>query len=148
MSRWHTVQQFNLGVYNIIIASDDRIVDEAGPSSTAAAAASKEGEGHDEEDVKDKKPDKKDDKKKGDNKQKRRDKESGVSRGIDFQHLSNVINFDFPLDSTAYLHRVGRTARGNNQVRIGMLCDPWPYLFLLQVCIHISFIFIREQPCR
>jgi len=45
----------------------------------------------------------------------RKDKESGVSRGIDFQHLSNVINFDFPLDSASYLHRVGRTARGNNQ---------------------------------
>jgi ATP-dependent RNA helicase DDX56/DBP9 len=46
----------------------------------------------------------------------RRDKESGVSRGIDFQFVSNVINFDFPLDSSSYLHRVGRTARGNNQV--------------------------------
>lgn len=45
-----------------------------------------------------------------------RDKESGVARGIDFQFVMNVINFDFPLDSAAYLHRVGRTARGNNQV--------------------------------
>lgn len=42
------------------------------------------------------------------------DKESGVARGIDFQHVSNVINFDFPLDVSSYVHRAGRTARGNN----------------------------------
>lgn len=42
------------------------------------------------------------------------DKESGIARGIDFQFVSNVINFDFPLDVTSYVHRAGRTARGNN----------------------------------
>lgn len=42
------------------------------------------------------------------------DKESSVARGIDFQHVSNVINFDFPLDVSSYVHRAGRTARGNN----------------------------------
>lgn len=45
----------------------------------------------------------------------KRDKESGVARGIDFQFISNVINFDFPLDLNSYIHRAGRTARGKNQ---------------------------------
>ncbi|XP_043485007.1 probable ATP-dependent RNA helicase DDX56 [Leptopilina heterotoma] len=45
----------------------------------------------------------------------RKDKESGVARGIDFQFVSNVINFDFPLDVNSYIHRAGRTARGKNQ---------------------------------
>ena len=45
----------------------------------------------------------------------RKDKESGVARGIDFQFVSNVINFDFPLDINSYVHRAGRTARGKNQ---------------------------------
>lgn len=43
------------------------------------------------------------------------DKESGVARGIDFQFVSNIINFDFPLDVDSYIHRAGRTARGKNQ---------------------------------
>ncbi|XP_055331652.1 probable ATP-dependent RNA helicase DDX56 [Paramacrobiotus metropolitanus] len=51
---------------------------------------------------------------KGKNKRKS-DKEYGVSRGVDFQNVSNVINFDFPLNVDAYVHRVGRTARGQNQ---------------------------------
>lgn len=36
------------------------------------------------------------------------------ARGLDFQDVSHVIVFDFPLNPAEYLHRVGRTARGNN----------------------------------
>jgi len=39
------------------------------------------------------------------------DKEYGVSRGIDFYRVANIINFDFPMDFDSYVHRVGRTAR-------------------------------------
>lgn len=39
--------------------------------------------------------------------------EYGVSRGIDFKLVSNIINFDFPSTLDAYVHRVGRTARGD-----------------------------------
>lgn len=58
----------------------------------------------------------------------KKDKESGVARGIDFQFVSNVINFDFPLDVNSYVHRAGRTARGKNQGTA------------------LSFISIRERP--
>lgn len=44
-----------------------------------------------------------------------KDKESGVARGIDFQFVANVVNFDFPPEPESYIHRVGRTARGVQQ---------------------------------
>eukprot|EP00042_Codosiga_hollandica_P051927 m.648695 g.648695 ORF g.648695 m.648695 type:complete len:269 (+) comp58387_c0_seq33:1355-2161(+) len=40
------------------------------------------------------------------------DAEYGVTRGIDFQNVRNVINFDLPPSPVSYVHRVGRTARG------------------------------------
>jgi ATP-dependent RNA helicase DDX56/DBP9 len=39
----------------------------------------------------------------------------GVSRGVDFQNVAAVINFDFPPSAENYTHRVGRTARGGKK---------------------------------
>lgn len=87
-SRCNIVEQFNKGKYDIIVASDER--------SLESPEESPHGE-----------------KKKG--KKRHKDKESGVSRGIDFQFVSNIVNYDFPMSVNSYIHRVGRTARGNNQ---------------------------------
>ena len=37
-----------------------------------------------------------------------------VARGIDIDDIRLVINFDVPYDSEDYVHRIGRTARANN----------------------------------
>ncbi|XP_030378022.1 probable ATP-dependent RNA helicase DDX56 [Scaptodrosophila lebanonensis] len=81
--RIHTISQFNKGTYDIIIASDEQMLEQPGLKN------------------KKHKP--------------RNDFESSASRGIDFQCVNNVINFDFPPDVTSYIHRAGRTARGNNK---------------------------------
>lgn len=37
----------------------------------------------------------------------------GVSRGVDFSGVKFVVNVDFPQNVRSYIHRIGRTARGN-----------------------------------
>ena len=41
----------------------------------------------------------------------KKDKEYGISRGIDFKNVACVLNFDLPTTSRSYTHRIGRTAR-------------------------------------
>ena len=84
-TRLHTVAQFNKGVYNVIVAADEKLLDEHTQSKEETKS------------------------------NRSQDKESGVARGIDFNFVSNVINFDFPTNPESYVHRVGRTARGTQQ---------------------------------
>uniref|UniRef100_A0A669CTF6 RNA helicase n=1 Tax=Oreochromis niloticus TaxID=8128 RepID=A0A669CTF6_ORENI len=96
-SRCHIIAQFNQGFYDYIIATDEQSLTETAAEPQTTAGKEK----------------KKTQKKGG----KAKDKEYGVSRGVDFQNVANVINFDFPKTVESYIHRVGR------------------YLFLFCLCL-------------
>jgi len=131
-SRLHAVEEFNKGVYDIIIAADENEVvgNEGGKRKKRKVEPEPEAEeeqavdGAEEEAATVEKDDEKDhedaaevqttakpteqDRKP---KRQRADREFGVSRGIDFRHVSCVLNFDLPTSSKSYTHRIGRTAR-------------------------------------
>ena len=45
-----------------------------------------------------------------------------LSRGIDIQQLSLVINYDIPRDKETYIHRIGRSGRyGRKGVAINLI---------------------------
>ena len=53
-----------------------------------------------------------------------------VSRGIDIDDISLVINFDVPYDSEDYVHRIGRTARaGDSGMSITLVAPEEQYRF-------------------
>jgi len=127
-SRYHVVQEFNKGVYDYIIATDEggREQDEEDGRNS-----SDEGQPREEEEFISTQRDTEADKPPRPSRQKRRrlstppvktaphkkrrdlkaDNEYSVARGIDFLDVACVLNFDLPTSPRAYTHRVGRTAR-------------------------------------
>lgn len=47
-----------------------------------------------------------------------------AARGLDVQRVSHVINFDLPLDSEAYVHRIGRTGRAGRSGEAILFVSP------------------------
>ncbi|XP_021230394.1 probable ATP-dependent RNA helicase DDX56, partial [Numida meleagris] len=90
-SRCHVIAQFNRGIYDYIVATDE----EAAPGTAPTEPTQRR-------------------KRKGAAESKGSDPEYSVARGIDFQNVGTVINFDVPAAVESYIHRVGRTARADN----------------------------------
>jgi ATP-dependent RNA helicase DeaD len=47
-----------------------------------------------------------------------------AARGLDVQRISHVLNFDLPLDSEAYVHRIGRTGRAGRSGEAILFVSP------------------------
>ncbi|KAF8074906.1 P-loop containing nucleoside triphosphate hydrolase protein [Lyophyllum atratum] len=140
-SRYHTVQEFNKGVYDYIIATDESGAveqdsdeedekEEAADEEPAEDFISTQREPAEIEEQPEKASTSKQKRKRaaaspvpeGSKHRKRKhrktgDKEYGVTRGVDFVDVACVLNFDLPTSSRSYTHRVGRTARAG---RTGM----------------------------
>ncbi|KAF2114181.1 P-loop containing nucleoside triphosphate hydrolase protein [Lophiotrema nucula] len=95
-SRLHIVEEFNKNIYDILITSDE----------TEVLGTKEDGS----------RPPKK--------KSKASDKDSGVSRGLDFFNVANVLNFDLPPTYKSYFHRIGRTARAGKSGTALSFCIP------------------------
>ncbi|CCH58757.1 hypothetical protein TBLA_0A09740 [Henningerozyma blattae CBS 6284] len=124
-SRQHIVEQFNKNVYRLLIATDDteyikdeeeqdddepqndktKVVEE---SEVVEKESDKESDKDDDNSTQNEVKSKKETK---NNLKVKKDKEYGVSRGVDFQNIACVLNFDLPTTSKSYVHRIGRTAR-------------------------------------
>ncbi|EON65606.1 ATP-dependent RNA helicase dbp9 [Coniosporium apollinis CBS 100218] len=104
-SRLHVVEEFNRNVYDIIIATDEHEVlgDEGKGKKRKSKEKQDEDEGEDEQKI----PITAE----GSRKAAKRDKDYGISRGIDFKRVSTILNFDLPSSSKSYTHRIGRTGR-------------------------------------
>lgn len=120
--RCHVVEQFNKGLYKYIIATDE---------STVVAS--------------DNNPEKEEKSKKHKTK---KAKEYGVSRGIDFEDVKNVINFDFPCSTDSYIHRVGRTARGDNKGTALSFVLPEETDILKQAQAELSMNNLDDMPLK
>lgn len=117
-SRIHVVQEFNKGVYDIIIAADEQEVvgtrktprksrdnnSNVEATEAEAEAEAAQGSSDDEDGENEGEPDKR-------RKLSAKEKDYGISRGIDFQNVACVLNFDLPTTSKSYTHRIGRTGR-------------------------------------
>lgn len=102
-SRIHCVEQFNAGVFDILIATDE--------SKAGISSSQKEKERT---------------RRKGEKKRRRpeKDAEFGLSRGIDFRNVAAVMNFDVPETVPSYAHRAGRTARaGKSGTVLSLACS-------------------------
>ncbi|KAF9054463.1 P-loop containing nucleoside triphosphate hydrolase protein [Panaeolus papilionaceus] len=136
-SRYHVVQEFNKGVYDYIIATDEGnaaeydtddeeeeeeecdfshnipVTSTQRETTPVEGAPAKIDGGKRKRNTSPASKSRKRNRKEG----KGKDKEYGVTRGVDFVDVTCVLNFDLPTSSRSYTHRVGRTARAG---RTGM----------------------------
>ncbi|XP_062212275.1 DEAD-box ATP-dependent RNA helicase 16 [Phragmites australis] len=91
-SRLHIIEAFNARLFDYLIATDDNKPKEEKQINKENKKESRVSRKHLQQTL---------------------DAEFGVVRGIDFNNVFTVVNFDMPPNPAGYVHRVGRTGRAN-----------------------------------
>ena len=68
-----------------------------------------------------------------------------AARGIDVDGISHVVNFDFPMHSEDYVHRIGRTGRAH---AVGANCARWSVSSDVASCANGRKDSITAPPAR
>lgn len=92
-SRLHILEEFNAGLFDYLIATDDTQTKEKDQGDEGGHVDSRKSKKHPKAKL---------------------DSEFGVVRGIDFKNVHTVINFEMPQNVAGYVHRIGRTGRAYN----------------------------------
>ncbi|XAR51401.1 RNA helicase [Bertholletia excelsa] len=92
-SRLHILEEFNAGLFDYLIATDDSQEKDKEQTDREKRNVSKKNRKHAKQKL---------------------DSEFGVVRGIDFKNVHTVVNFDMPQSAAGYVHRIGRTGRTYN----------------------------------
>ncbi|GMN54335.1 hypothetical protein TIFTF001_023469 [Ficus carica] len=92
-SRLHILEEFNAGLFDYLIATDDSEAKEKEEVNGESNTKQKNSRKHAKQKL---------------------DSEFGVVRGIDFKNVYTVINFEMPQSCSGYVHRIGRTGRAFN----------------------------------
>ncbi|KAF8410262.1 hypothetical protein HHK36_002787 [Tetracentron sinense] len=92
-SRLHILEEFNAGLFDYLIATDDSQIKGKEQVNEEINVTSRKSKKHVKQKL---------------------DSEFGVVRGIDFKNVYTVINFEMPQSAAGYVHRIGRTGRAYN----------------------------------
>jgi len=70
-----------------------------------------------------------------------------LSRGIDVQQVSLVINYELPLDTESYIHRIGRAGRFGRKGTTINLTIPAEQTMMVEICekYAIKLEFLPED---
>lgn len=70
-----------------------------------------------------------------------------AARGIDIENISHIINYDLPMESESYVHRIGRTGRVGKKGKAITFVTPRDRRLLEDIEAYIEKeIEIRERP--
>ena len=68
-----------------------------------------------------------------------------AARGIDIEDITHIINYDIPMESENYVHRIGRTGRlGNTGIAITFV-NPNEYKYLDRLEEYLGYEIIKKE---